>query len=145
MYDSAPPPSQYEYVIKVPKIRNENKFKSRVLKDIQQLDGWCSNFKASTLMEMELFIPPPLVSKLSISVNGIHLPSKIKYMENSQNEYQWFLCSINIPRSLIQSMEKTRVTLEIQDASRVPSLDSYRGRCGSKRISIKKNATPYFR
>jgi predicted O-methyltransferase YrrM len=66
MYDSAPPPSVYEHVIKLHKTRAENGFKSKVLEDIQQLDGWCSHFKASTLMELVWFVQPQVVVEIGV-------------------------------------------------------------------------------
>ncbi len=65
MYDTAPP-SHYEYVIKEHKTRDENSFKSKVLENLQQLDGWCSTYKASTLIELVWFVQPQVVVEVGV-------------------------------------------------------------------------------
>lgn len=66
MYDAAPPPSHYEHVVAVHKTRGESTYKQRVLTRIKQLDGWCSDFKASTLMDLVWFMQPKVVVEIGV-------------------------------------------------------------------------------
>lgn len=66
MYDAAPPPSHYEHVVAVHKTRGENPYKQRVLNKNKQLDGWCSDFKASTLMDLVWFMQPKVVVEIGV-------------------------------------------------------------------------------
>ncbi len=66
MYDAAPPPSHYEQVVGVHKARMESPFKKGVLEKLNQLDGWCSDFKASTLMELVWFMQPKVIVEIGV-------------------------------------------------------------------------------
>jgi predicted O-methyltransferase YrrM len=66
MYDAAPPPSYYEHVVAVHKTKSESPYKQRILTKIKQLDGWCSDFKASTLMDLVWFMQPKVVVEIGV-------------------------------------------------------------------------------
>ena len=66
MYDAAPPPSHYEYVMGVHKTKAESRYKQRILHKLKQLDGWCSDFKASTLMDLVWFMQPKVVVEIGV-------------------------------------------------------------------------------
>ena len=71
------PPTHYEYVAQVNKDSyelgigvNQKRLpeysKSRILDKIKQLDGWCSDFKAGTLMELVWFMQPKVVVEVGV-------------------------------------------------------------------------------
>ena len=79
MYDYIPP-SHYEYVVGatndskdsyelgtgVNRKRLAENLKIRILDKIKQLDGWCSDFKAGTLMELVWLMQPQVVVEVGV-------------------------------------------------------------------------------
>ena len=86
--------------------------------------------------QLELFLLPQLVSKLVLKVNGNSVQPTLKPI-NRSGEYRWYSCNGTISRSFLEEGKKTRFTISIADSSRTPARDSYRGRCGSKRMLFK--------
>jgi hypothetical protein len=92
----------------------------------------------SYMLTTRVYIPVFLLSRFILKVNGIlvsYLPRRLTF---SQDEYSWFLLKAVLPRELIQSGKKTEIEFVIDDPSRLPAIDSYRGRCGSNLIRIEE-------
>ncbi len=90
------------------------------------------------VLKADLYLQSALVSKLKIWVNGRLRPHSLDARHQSHAGYQWYTCSVTIPASFLRAREKTRIEIEICDPQRRPATDSYRGRCGSKKISIQR-------
>ncbi len=88
-------------------------------------------------VQLEIFIPRDLLAYLSFSVDGIFLPHSMKHLEGN-GEYQWFQVLFQIPASFIERDKKTQIRIALQDPHWIVPLDSYRGRCGCRRITISQ-------
>lgn len=67
MYDYVPPVSHYEYTVKGSTNTDSNKrFKQTALYAMKQLQGWCSEYKASTLMDLVWFMRPQTVVEIGV-------------------------------------------------------------------------------
>lgn len=66
MHYELPPPAHYEMIVASEKSRQESPFKIDTLKKLKQLDGWCSDFKASTLMEIVWLMRPQVIVEIGV-------------------------------------------------------------------------------
>lgn len=67
MYDYTPPNSHYEYNIKpVAGLEAEKRFKQTALYAMRHLQGWCSEYKASTLMDLVWLMRPQTVVEIGV-------------------------------------------------------------------------------
>jgi predicted O-methyltransferase YrrM len=67
MYDCPPPPSHYEYSIKATSgVDSQKRFKQTAIYALKQLQGWCSDYKASTLMDLVWLMRPQTVVEIGV-------------------------------------------------------------------------------
>lgn len=67
MYDYTPPNSHYEYRAKATtSIDSEKRFKQTALFAMRQLQGWCSEYKASTLMDLVCLMHPQTIVEIGV-------------------------------------------------------------------------------
>ena len=67
MYDYTPPNSHYEYSVKANNgIESEKRFKQTALYAMRQLQGWCSEYKASTLMDLVWLMRPQTIVEIGV-------------------------------------------------------------------------------
>ena len=67
MYDCPPPPSHYEYSVKANGgVDSQKRFKQTALYALKQLQGWCSDYKASTLMDLVWLMRPQTVVEIGV-------------------------------------------------------------------------------
>ena len=67
MYDQpSPPPSHYEYTIKAAPIAKEQQVKALAMSAMKMLDGWCSDYKAATLMNFVWLIRPTTIVEIGV-------------------------------------------------------------------------------
>jgi predicted O-methyltransferase YrrM len=66
-YDQpAVPSSHYEYTIKATPISSSNRVKHAALLAMRKLEGWCSNYKASTLIDLIWLIKAETVVEIGV-------------------------------------------------------------------------------
>lgn len=94
--------------------------------------GFNYRFKAKVYIELKL------ISSLRILVNNHVLKVTVNVQEDckEKDKYVWAEVEGSIPKDWIVEAKKTQIEWIIDDPKRVPSLDAYRGRCGSNRIQI---------
>lgn len=67
MYDYSPPVSHYEYAIKANNgVDSQKKFKQTAIYAMRQLHGWCSEYKASTLMDLVWLTRPTTIVEIGV-------------------------------------------------------------------------------
>lgn len=66
MIDAIPPHSHYEYALPVPRSYSTEKVKQKAYKSMVELEGWCSEQKASTLMELVFMMRPEKVVEIGV-------------------------------------------------------------------------------
>jgi len=88
------------------------------------------------ILDADLLILPALIAKLSFAVNGVKISHRFGKLQPSSDEYQWVHSKAFIPRNLLQNKKKARIEITVEDPDRVPAKDSYRGRCGCRKITI---------
>jgi len=66
MYDYTPPVSYYEYTVKTRKEESDKRFKQTALQAMKQLQGWCSEYKASTLMDLVWLMRPKTIVEIGV-------------------------------------------------------------------------------
>lgn len=89
------------------------------------------------ILELELFTQPKLLRKFMLFSNGTRLPYRIVSCDRISGEYRWFMCRAFLPKTCISFDKKTEITLSILDPTFLHPKDSYRGRCGSRRILLR--------
>jgi predicted O-methyltransferase YrrM len=65
-YDHAKAPSHYEYTIRAEPLSSASKVKQSALLAMKKLHGWCSVYKASTLMDLVWLIRPETVVEIGV-------------------------------------------------------------------------------
>ena len=60
------PPSAYHYSIKGSSFESERRVKQSAIYSMHQLHGWCSDYKASTLMNLIWFMRPKTVVEIGV-------------------------------------------------------------------------------
>lgn len=67
MYDYNPPVSHYEYSVKGGSgVDSEKRFKQTAIYAMRQLEGWCSEYKASTLMDLVWLTRPKTIVEIGV-------------------------------------------------------------------------------
>ncbi|MBS0628115.1 MAG: hypothetical protein JSS09_07890, partial [Verrucomicrobia bacterium] len=67
MHDYVPPVSHYEYSVKGSgSIDSEKRFKQTAIYAMRQLEGWCSEYKASTLMDLVWLTRPQTIVEIGV-------------------------------------------------------------------------------
>lgn len=59
-------PSHYEYVVERPTPRSLERAKQQALKSLYELEGWCSPYKASLMMELVFMMKPEKVVEIGV-------------------------------------------------------------------------------
>ncbi|MES2200091.1 MAG: class I SAM-dependent methyltransferase [Chlamydiota bacterium] len=67
MHDYAPPTSHYEYSVKTASgVDSGKRFKQTAIYAMRQLQGWCSEYKASTLMDLVWLTRPQVIVEIGV-------------------------------------------------------------------------------
>lgn len=89
MYEYTPPPSHYEYAAKAPSSVSEKRFKQVAFAAMRRLEGWCSQYKASTLMDLICLVQPEIVVEIGVFGGKSLVPMgyAIKALDNGGKVY----------------------------------------------------------
>lgn len=91
------------------------------------------------VLEFELLIHRNLIKKIAFFAGGSLLAHKISHFDPSSAEYRWCTVKAFLPKTYIGQGQKTELMIAILDKEYTAPKDSYRGRCGSKKITIRRS------
>lgn len=84
MMDYQLPPSHYEYCVEVAQVQRAQKVKQEAFRSMNELEGWCTQVKASILIDLVSLFSPKKIVEIGVFGGKSLIPMAFALRENGQ-------------------------------------------------------------